>query len=373
MSSNHSAPPLKKANAWRTYNVRHTLVIGAYSLLIFLFYALTVYIGMLGIMGYLAGYDFYDETLPVPLWLTISALIPVIVTVWPVQRWIRKQVAHLLAWETSNPHALVNQLAQQIVTAQTTEQLMPMLVQQLATMFAAPYVAIETAYATLSAATGEPPASPPLILPLQRGAETLGHLHIAPRELAGMPVQFDEQLLADVTRQVSLTLWAVQLSVDLQASRHRIVIAREEERRRIRRDLHDGLGAGLATMTLQADTARELLHTDPDAAENLLQALIEQTEATIHELRQMINGLRPPILDDLGLRGALQDLLRVNTPTQFRLQLPATLPPLSAAVEVALYRIAQEGNQQCHQTRGGNRSDCHANAYRRYRYPHHSR
>jgi signal transduction histidine kinase len=269
-----------------------------------------------------------------------------------VQKWIRQQIAHLLAWETSDPHSFVNQLTQQIIMAQTADQLMPTLVQQLATMLNAPYVAIETeaAYATLSAASGNRPAAPPVILPLYYGDQTLGHLHIAPRILAGMPVQFNPQLLADVARQVSLTLWAAQLSADLQASRLRIVTAREEARRQLRRDLHDGLGAGLAAMTLQADTALELVQNEPETATsggsmqavNLLEALIAQSQQTSRELRRIIQGLRPPVLDDLGLGGALQDLLPRTTATQFRLELPATLPVLPAAVEVALYRITQE-------------------------------
>jgi signal transduction histidine kinase len=179
-------------------------------------------------------------------------------------------------------------------------------------------------------------------LPLQYGAETLGQLYIAPPELAGMPVQFNEQLLAHVARQVSLTLWAAQLSADLQASRLRIVTAREEARRQLRRDLHDGLGAGLAAMTLQADTALELVQDDPETAVTLLESLITQSEQTTRELRRIIQDLRPPVLDDLRLGGALQDLLPRAITTQFRLEIPATLPALPAAVEVAIYRITQE-------------------------------
>jgi hypothetical protein len=129
MSSNHSTPPQSKANVWRAYNVRHTLAIGVWSLLIFLFFALAIYIGTLGIIGTAAGYDFSDET-PLPVWLAIGALIPVLATTWPLQRWLRRQVAHLLAWETSDASSLVTQLTQ-IEAVQTAEQLMLTLVQQL--------------------------------------------------------------------------------------------------------------------------------------------------------------------------------------------------------------------------------------------------
>jgi two-component system, NarL family, sensor kinase len=342
MLPNHPTPSLPKPNVWRTYKVRHTLVIGGWSLLIFFFYALALFVVTMGITGGFTGYDFADETARVPLWLIVVSLIPVILTTWPVQRWIRRQVAHLLAWEPSNPNSVVNQLAQQIVTAQTVEQLMPTLVQQLATMLDAPYVAIDAEYARLSGAIGDPHATPIVILPLQHGGETLGHLCIAPQELVGMPMQFDARLLADVARQVSLTLWAAQLSVELQASRLRIVSAREEARRQLRHDLHDGLGAGLASITLQADTAMDLVRDDPETAVNILESIIAQTEQTTRELRRIIHDLRPPVLDDVGLSGALHELINTTTPTQFALKLPVMLPVLPAATEVALYRIAQE-------------------------------
>jgi signal transduction histidine kinase len=350
--SNDSAPPLKIANGWQ---IRQPLAVGAWSLFLFLFYALVAYVVALSIIGFFVGYEFRNGSSAPPFWMHVTSFIPVILTAWPVQKWIRRQVAHLMAWETSNPKGFMNQLAQQIVTTQTADQLIPTLVQQLATMLDAPYVAIKTPYAALSAASGEPPAAPPIVLPLHYGGETLGHLHIAPRELAGMPVQFDKQLLTDVARQVSLTLWAAQLSADLQASRLRIVTAREEARRQLRRDLHDGLGAGLASITLQADTALELVRDDAETAVSpsdqgrrsvqavsLLQSLLTQSEETTHELRRIIHDLRPPVLDDVGLLGALQALVNIQTATRFELKLPPTLPPLPAAVEIALYRIAQE-------------------------------
>jgi two-component system, NarL family, sensor kinase len=340
MSPTHSASPLGKATVWRAHNVRRTVAIGVWSLVIFLFYALVVYVATLSVIGTAGGYEFSDES-PLPLWLAVSALIPVIVTTWPVQRWIRRQVTQLLAWETSNAGPLVQQLAQ-IETAQTPEQLMLTLVQQLEAMLDAPYVAVETDYTSLAAASGERPDAPLRALPLQHGAETIGRLLIAPREFAGMPVQFNEQLLADVARQVSLTLWAAQLSTDLQASRLRIVTAREEARRQLRRELHDGLGAGLASITLQADTAMDLLPDDPQTAVQILESLIEQSEQTTRELRRVIHDLRPPVLDDVGLNGALQELLNIRTTTEFDLDVPAALPLLPAAVEIALYRIAQE-------------------------------
>ena len=193
-----------------------------------------------------------------------------------------------------------------------------------------------------STASRRPPR--PITLPLQYNGDPLGRLRICPRVVAGEPIRVDERLLGDLARQVSLTLHAARLSADLQESRRRIVTAREEARRQLRRDLHDGLGPALATMTMQADTARELMHDDPQAAEDLLARLVDQAQATVTEVRRIVHGLRPPALDDMGLYGALEVLANgFATPSlRVSLELPATRPLLSAAMEVAVYRIAQE-------------------------------
>ncbi len=74
-------------------------------------------------------------------------------------------------------------------------------------------------------------------------------------------------------RLAGAAVHAVQLSEDLQRSGQRLVIAREEERRRLRRDLHDGLGPQLATLTLKIDAARNLLDQNLTAAGELLNQL----------------------------------------------------------------------------------------------------
>jgi signal transduction histidine kinase len=81
---------------------------------------------------------------------------------------------------------------------------------------------------------------------------------------------------------------------------------------------------------------------DPETVVNILESLIEQSEQTTLELRRIIHDLRPPVLDDLGLNGALHELININTAIKFELNMPPTLPVLPAAHEVALYRIAQE-------------------------------
>ena len=87
----------------------------------------------------------------------------------------------------------------------------------------------------------------------------------------------------------------------------RNALAYEEERRRLRRDLHDGLGPQLSSQALTVDAAIVLMRRDPDAAEELLLDLKEDAQDAVADIRRLVYGLRPPALDDLGLLGALRE------------------------------------------------------------------
>ena len=103
------------------------------------------------------------------------------------------------------------------------------------------------------------------------------------------------RLLEDLARQVEVAVHAVRLTADLQHSRERLVTTREEERRRLRRDLHDGLGPTLGYLTLGLDTACRLFTQDPKGAEALLLELKAHTQEAISEVRRLVYGLRPPL------------------------------------------------------------------------------
>ena len=130
---------------------------------------------------------------------------------------------------------------------------------------------------------------------------------------------------------------ALRLSADLQRSRERLVEAREEERRRLRRDLHDGLGPQLSSQALTIDAVRALMQRDPEAAEALLLELKADAQDAVADIRRLVYGLRPPALDDLGLLGALRETAAQYDAKGLNVSLkpPEDLPPLSAAVEVA--------------------------------------
>jgi signal transduction histidine kinase len=133
----------------------------------------------------------------------------------------------------------------------------------------------------------------------------------------------------------------------LSRSREKIVAAREEERRKLRRELHDGLAPTLAGAGIKLDLARQGVREDPAAAEALIDEARADVRTAIGDIRRMARELRPPTLDALGLEGAVREqaaglVARSGDAPVIIVSVPEPLPALPAAVEVAAYRIAVE-------------------------------
>ena len=155
----------------------------------------------------------------------------------------------------------------------------------------------------------------------------------------------DRALLHDLAAQLGSIVHSVELVDALRASQERLVTAGEEERRRLRRDLHDGLGPALAALSLRVDTLRNHLDGSSDAAvaAGLLE-LRSAIQATVADVRRVVEGLRPPALDELGLVDSITELAsRLSASSGVDIEVRAQrLAPLGAATEVACYRIVQE-------------------------------
>jgi two-component system, NarL family, sensor kinase len=177
-------------------------------------------------------------------------------------------------------------------------------------------------------------------IPLIYTGETIGALLVEPAENDDPPGPEQRSLLTGIARQLAAAARATALSRDLVTSRERLVAATEEERRRLRRDLHDGLGPTLSSAVLGLSRAHSLLVTHPEAAARQLDVLTAQIQEAVAEVRRLVYGLRPPALDELGLMGALDEQARSLGPITVRG--PVQPLTLSAAVEVAAYRIATE-------------------------------
>jgi signal transduction histidine kinase len=271
----------------------------------------------------------------------------------PLRYRLQRGVNRLMYGERDEPYEVLSRLGSRLESTLAPDAVLPAVAKTVKEALKLPYVEVQLkradGFATV-AASGEP-ADGKVRLPLVYGGETVGRLVLAPRTGESGFAPAERRLLEDLAHQggasahsALMTEEATRLSADLQRSRERLVEAREEERRRLRRDLHDGLGPQLSSQALTIDAVRALMRQDPDAAEALLVELKADAQDAVTDIRRLVYGLRPPALDDLGLFGALRE-----TAEQYRakglnvsVETPKTLPPLSAAVEVAAYRIAQE-------------------------------
>lgn len=144
-------------------------------------------------------------------------------------------------------------------------------------------------------------------IPLRQGGELVGELIIGVRAGESKLAPADEKVIDLLSTSLSVAVRATALAGELSQAREALVTAREEERRRLRRELHDGLGPALTGVVLKADAARRMALTRPDQAATLMAELRAQTTAAIDNIRQLVNELRPAVLDGLGLVGALRE------------------------------------------------------------------
>jgi signal transduction histidine kinase len=271
----------------------------------------------------------------------------------PLRNRLQRGVNHLMHGERDEPYKVLSRLGEHLESTLSPDAVLPTVVQTVKEALKLPYVAIElerdATFETVASA-GEP-AQDPQRLPLVYGGATVGRLVVRPRAGDAAFTAADKHLLGDLAHQIGvaahavrLTDEALRLSADLQRSRERLVTTREEERRRLHRDLHDGLGPMLGSLALKLDVAGDMLERDPAAARVLLGGLKTQTQSAVADIRRLVYALRPPALDDLGLLGAISETAAQYTNNGLRVSVeaPGRLPPLPAAVEVAAYRIVQE-------------------------------
>src|SRR5918998_1824002 len=223
----------------------------------------------------------------------------------PLRSRLQRGVNRLMYGERDDPYAVLSRLGRRVETTIAPKAALNAIVETIAQALKAPYVAI-----TVQQSGGDgfarvaehgTPKGELVVLPLVYQQEKVGQLLVAPRAPRETFSQADTRLLEDLARQVEVAVHAVRLTADLQHSRERLVTTREEERRRLRRDLHDGLGPTLGALTLGLDTTRlALAQDDPKAVNDLLVELKGQSREAVSDVRRLVYGLRPPALDDLG-------------------------------------------------------------------------
>ena len=286
--------------------------------------------------------------------LLISALATgcIALLVQPLRTLLQRSVNRLIYGERDEPTAVLTRLGQRLEATLAPQSMAHIIVETVAQALKLPYAELlmkhGAAFDRLAAYGKEDPTIHLLTLPLGTQYEQVGELRLAPRGYTETFTPSDLRLLREFAYQAGLALRTVQLNIDLQHSREQLVLAREEERRRIRRDLHDGLAPTLAALALGASTLGDLIPVQPEAAVTMAHELETELRATIGDIRRLVYDLRPPALDQLGLVAALREYINQHTDTreeqrlQVTLLAPEPLAALPAALEVAAYRIGQE-------------------------------
>jgi signal transduction histidine kinase len=288
------------------------------------------------------------------LWQQAAAAACVAVLVQPLRSRLQSLINKRLFGDRNDPYRVVSTLAARLEQIRTPSEMLPALVETIGTALRLPYAAIEIrgytggygeAPVSSSVSFGEPTGEL-FRLPLSYQGEQVGQLAVAartPREILG---RRDRLVLAEVARHAGAAVYTARLTRDLRRSRDNVVQAREEERRRLLHDLHDGVGPTLAAISLGLHACRRAI--EPGAQSELLASLQDELDGAINEIRRLAHGLRPPELDRIGLLGAIRayaSAISARADDQgvtIALDVPISMPRLPATVDVAAYRIVSE-------------------------------
>lgn len=321
--------------------INRTLVYGALTALVVAIYI--VIVGTFGVLLQTGG-----STLVSLFGTGIVAL-----SFQPLRGRLQHGVNRLMYGERDDPYVVLGRLSQRLEMVSASQSVLPTIAETVADAFKLPYAAIalkEGSQFVIAAQYVRSPAFSPAdcvveILPLVYQLETIGQMILAPRAPGEPFSPPDRQLLESIARQAGVAAYNVRLTQDLQRSRERLVTTREEERRRLRRDLHDELGPIIAAMSFKLDVVHNLAEHDAHAVKKTATELKAQMQGVLADIRRIAYDLRPPALDELGLVGALKEHIASHNQVQglqITLEAPETPPLLPAAVEVAAYRIALE-------------------------------
>ena len=312
--------------------VNRALVYGTLSLTVATVYGLAISAGLLAAGG--RG-------------LAVSILIGLVVALLfnPARSALQRAVNRLMYGERDEPYGLLARMGGHLEGASEPTALLRSIVETVTQGLRLPYAAIvafEADGSSLAAESGRA-EDDVVALPLVHHGTQVGELRVAPRAGEGVLSRADHRLLEDLARPVAASVRALALTAELQRARERLVVAREEERRELRRELHDSLGPTLASHRLKLGTIRALLAAgDAADANEALRDLESQLGTSVDAVRALAYQLRPPVLDELGLVEALRSLAAEAAPPVVSVRVVGAVEDLPAAVEVAAYRISQE-------------------------------
>lgn len=295
--------------------------------------------------AYVAVVAALGQVLTVALGPSVAATLLVAIAFNPVRVWLQRHVDQFVYGARRDPVRAMAEVGARLGETTTGDGLDRVL-EALCRVMRLPSATIIVADRIVARCGSDPPAM--ASIPLTHGDEALGELMVGLRLGESRLAAADERVLILLAAPIAVALHVTGLADELSRSREQTITAREEERRRLRRDLHDGLGPVLTSVVLNAEAALRLVRADPARSEALMSGLRDQTTGALEDIRRLVYELRPPALDSLGLFGALEEYAMVlsrradGAPLSVTVQCATPLDDLPAAVEVAAYRIVTE-------------------------------
>ena len=283
-----------------------------------------------------------------PTWLLVAATGVIALAAEPARRRIQRSVDRLVWGARDDPLAVVRHVVD-LVGPDSGNDLLPALVRSLQRDLRFDSVAIDVRRddGWDRVAQVGPPSGAEHHVALEQQGDVVGRLVVASG--GRIPVrQRDAQVLAELAGPLALAVGWVRLAGDLRRAGVEIVSAREEERRRIRRDLHDGLGPSLTGVSLGVRTAMRQLERSAGGellapTRELLARAADEIDVLVDEVKRIVRDLRPTALDQLGFVEAVTEFARsVSGELDVRISVPRTPLDLPAVIEVAAYRIVTE-------------------------------
>ncbi|MGG1675684.1 histidine kinase [Neobacillus sp. NRS-1170] len=323
--------------------VNRTILYGALSLSIILLYS--------GLVMYLSSLFKTEGSFIISLIST--AVVAVLFS--PLKERLQRIVNRLMKGRHDDPYAVLKELGDHLSKPLAPEEVLQVVSEIVKDALRLPFVGISikvNGEEKMAASSGAA-VFDVHYFPIVHGGEELGILNVSSRSAEEVFTAEDLRLMDVMLRQagpivqtVKMT-WGMQvLATDLQASRERLVFAREEERLQIRRNLHDDLAPKLLSLSFNVAAAEQYVKKNPDKTLELLGDLRNVIRTTVSEIRTMVHDLRPPTLDEFGLIGSIQaridEMKKSSVPLMVSFSAPVQMPLLPAAVEVAAYRIITE-------------------------------
>ncbi len=260
----------------------------------------------------------------------------------PLRIWLARVVNRVFYGDRDTPYRALARISERLTDPRSG---LAMAAEDIRTALRVPYVEIASPTRRATVSGHRLPGAEVAEFPCGPAGSSAGRLLVQTRGAGDRFASGERQLLADLARQVGVAMHEESLVADLQESRERIVTAREEERRALRRTLHDDIGPSLASLALVAETGRRLRALDPGdpRVDEILRTLGQESTGAADAVRLLAYDLRPPALDERGLVGALRDQAGSVAPLSVKVDatgMESLAGSLSAAVEAAAYRIA---------------------------------